>query len=51
MSKLNYSDIETKWRKYWNENQINKTDNDFSDNKKKFYILDMFPYPSGEGLH
>ena len=51
MTKLNYSEIEPKWRKYWEENKINKTDNDFSNNKKKFYILDMFPYPSGEGLH
>ncbi len=51
MSKLNYSEVEKKWQKYWQENGINKTDNNFSDNKKKFYILDMFPYPSGEGLH
>ncbi len=51
MTKLNYSEIEKKWQEYWEENKINKTDNDFSHNKKKFYILDMFPYPSGEGLH
>jgi len=51
MSKLNYSEIEKNWQKYWNDNQTNKTDDDFSNNKKKFYILDMFPYPSGEGLH
>lgn len=51
MSKLNYSEIEKKWQKYWNENHTNKTVDNFSNNKKKFYILDMFPYPSGEGLH
>lgn len=50
-SKLNYSEIEKKWQNYWKENEINKTTNDFSNGKKKFYILDMFPYPSGEGLH
>lgn len=51
MSKLNYGEIEKKWQKYWTDNQTNKTTDDFSNNKKKFYILDMFPYPSGEGLH
>ncbi len=51
MSKLNYGEVEKRWQKYWQENNINKTDNDFGDSKKKFYILDMFPYPSGEGLH
>lgn len=42
--------IEEKWRKYWEENETFKTDVwDFS--KPKFYALDMFPYPSGAGLH
>ena len=42
--------IEKKWQKYWDENQTFKTDVwDFS--KPKFYALDMFPYPSGVGLH
>ena len=42
--------IEEKWRKYWEENKTFKTDVwDFS--KPKFYALDMFPYPSGVGLH
>ncbi len=42
--------IEKKWQKYWEENQTFKTDVwDFS--KPKFYALDMFPYPSGVGLH
>ena len=45
-----YQNIEKKWQKYWEENQTFKTDVwDFS--KPKFYALDMFPYPSGVGLH
>ena len=46
----NPAEIEKKWQKYWEENQTFKTDVwDFS--KPKFYALDMFPYPSGVGLH
>ncbi len=46
----NYKKIEEKWRKYWKENDTFHTDVwDFS--KPKFYALDMFPYPSGVGLH
>ena len=42
--------IEEKWQKYWQENKTFKTDiRDFS--KPKYYVLDMFPYPSGVGLH
>ncbi len=41
--------IEKKWQQYWEENKTFKTFDDYS--KKKFYILDMFPYPSGSGLH
>jgi len=42
--------IETKWQKYWEDHQTFKTDtHDFS--KPKYYALDMFPYPSGVGLH
>lgn len=45
-----YKKIEEKWKKYWEDNECFKTDiNDFS--KPKFYALDMFPYPSGVGLH
>ncbi|MBR0295703.1 MAG: leucine--tRNA ligase [Bacilli bacterium] len=45
-----HQSIEKKWQKYWEENQTFKTDVwDFS--KPKFYALDMFPYPSGVGLH
>ena len=46
----NHIEIEKKWQKYWEENKTFKTDVwDFS--KPKFYALDMFPYPSGVGLH
>ena len=47
--KYNPLKIEKKWQNYWEKNQIFKA-KDFS-KKKKFYCLDMFPYPSGEGLH
>ena len=43
------SDIEPKWRNWWKENQTYKVEN--QPDKPKFYILDMFPYPSGAGLH
>jgi len=41
--------IEKKWQKYWLKNSTFKADN--GSNKPKFYVLDMFPYPSGSGLH
>ncbi|UKJ07031.1 leucine--tRNA ligase [Solitalea lacus] len=44
-----FRDIELKWQKYWAENQTYKVDIDL--NKPKYYVLDMFPYPSGAGLH
>lgn len=44
-----FAEIEPKWQKYWEENKTFKTVDDFS--KPKYYILDMFPYPSGAGLH
>jgi leucyl-tRNA synthetase len=46
----NFREIEKKWQKYWEENNTFKTPEDLS-NPKKCYILDMFPYPSGAGLH
>ena len=47
---FDHKQIEPKWQKYWEENKTFKTDtNDFS--KPKYYTLDMFPYPSGQGLH
>ncbi len=48
-SEYNFSKIEPKWQKYWAENQTFAADD--YDSKPKFYILDMFPYPSGSGLH
>ena len=46
----NYREIEPKWQKYWDEHKTFFTDVwDFS--KPKYYVLDMFPYPSGQGLH
>ena len=45
----NYQEIEKKWQKIWEESNLYRTENDFS--KPKYYILDMFPYPSGVGLH
>ena len=44
-----FSNIEKKWQKYWSENKVFKADIDKS--KPKYYVLDMFPYPSGAGLH
>lgn len=44
-----HQQIEKKWQKYWEENQTYKTSN--NTDKPKFYVLDMFPYPSGAGLH
>lgn len=46
----NFHEIEKKWQKYWEENNTFKTPEDLT-NPKKCYILDMFPYPSGSGLH
>jgi leucyl-tRNA synthetase len=45
----NFSDIEPKWQKYWDDNKTFKTFEDTT--KPKYYVLDMFPYPSGSGLH
>lgn len=45
----NFIEIEKKWQKYWAENKTFKADN--NSDKPKYYVLDMFPYPSGAGLH
>ena len=44
-----FRDIEKRWQKFWADNQTFKVDN--SSKKPKYYVLDMFPYPSGAGLH
>ncbi|WP_210464774.1 leucine--tRNA ligase [Rufibacter roseolus] len=49
MSEYDYRNIEQKWQRFWSENKTFKTDINLS--KPKFYSLDMFPYPSGAGLH
>ena len=49
MKEYNFSAIESKWQKYWDEHKTFEASNDFS--KKKFYGLVEFPYPSGHGIH
>ena len=44
-----FNEIEAKWQKYWAENKTFSVKTDPS--KPKYYVLDMFPYPSGAGLH
>ena len=46
-SRYDFAAIEKKWRAEWEKNPINKED----EKKPKYYCLDMFPYPSGTGLH
>ncbi|PBB06353.1 MULTISPECIES: leucine--tRNA ligase [Salimicrobium] len=46
---FNHKNIEKKWQSYWLENKVFKSETDTD--KEKFYALDMFPYPSGSGLH
>jgi len=46
----NHKKIEKKWQKFWSKNQTFKSE-DISTDKPKYYVLDMFPYPSGAGLH
>jgi leucyl-tRNA synthetase len=51
--KYNFTEIEKKWQDYWEDNQTFRTP-DFEDidmSRPKYYVLDMFPYPSGDGLH
>ncbi len=47
--KYNFTEIEQKWQKYWDDNKTFAAKIDYS--KPKYYVLDFFPYPSGEGLH
>jgi len=49
MSKYDFKSIERKWQEEWDKQNMNRTGEDSS--KKNFYVLDMFPYPSGNGLH
>jgi len=45
----NSQSVEQKWKQYWKDNHIYKVNNE--SDKPKYYVLDMFPYPSGAGLH
>ena len=49
MSKYDHKTIESKWQKFWEENETFRTED--SSDLPKYYVLDMFPYPSGQGLH
>ncbi|XP_017979311.1 PREDICTED: leucine--tRNA ligase, chloroplastic/mitochondrial isoform X2 [Theobroma cacao] len=46
-----FNEIEPKWQRYWEENRTFRTPDDVDTSKPKYYVLDMFPYPSGAGLH
>ena len=50
MKDYNFTEIEKKWQAYWEKHKTFRTADDFS-NPNKFYVLDMYPYPSGAGLH
>ena len=47
----NHKAIEKKWREKWAENSVNPRVDDNGNKKQKYYCLDMFPYPSGNGHH
>ena len=49
MKEYDFKQIEASWQKYWRDNQVYKVNEDQA--KPKCYVLDMFPYPSGAGLH
>ncbi|WP_025763622.1 leucine--tRNA ligase [Dyadobacter tibetensis] len=49
MSEYSHKEIEKKWQQYWDQNQVFRVNND--SDRPKYYVLDMFPYPSGAGLH
>ena len=50
MPRYDFKPVESRWQQYWDENQTFRTQDAVSE-KKKLYVLDMFPYPSGSGLH
>ncbi|MDE6636926.1 MAG: leucine--tRNA ligase [Muribaculaceae bacterium] len=49
MADYNHNDIESRWQQYWRDNGVFKTE--IKKDRPKYYVLDMFPYPSGAGLH
>jgi valyl-tRNA synthetase len=46
-----FTEVQNKWQAYWKEHQTFRTDPNCDKTKPKYYVLDMFPYPSGAGLH
>jgi leucyl-tRNA synthetase len=46
-----FTEVQNKWQAYWKEHQTFRTDPNCDKSKPKYYVLDMFPYPSGAGLH
>ncbi|MFT4604670.1 MAG: leucyl-tRNA synthetase [Rhodothermales bacterium] len=51
MSDYPFEDIEARWQQHWQENKTFRVPHDVDTSKPKYYVLDMFPYPSGVGLH
>ena len=51
MAAYPFNDIEKKWQTYWDEHKTFRTPDEVDTSKPKYYVLDMFPYPSGAGLH
>ncbi len=51
MARYPFTDIEKKWQSYWDEHKTFRTPLEPDASKPKYYVLDMFPYPSGDGLH
>jgi len=49
MARYNHNEVEKKWQSYWEKHQLFEAKVD--EDKEKYYVLDMFPYPSGAGLH
>lgn len=51
MARYPFTEIEPKWQRYWDNHKTFRTPGEPQPGKSKYYVLDMFPYPSGEGLH
>ena len=51
MPRYDHKRVEPKWQAYWDEHETFRTSDDIDEGRKKLYVLDMFPYPSGDGLH
>jgi leucyl-tRNA synthetase len=51
MANYPFDDIELKWQRFWEDRKTFRTSPEPDTDRPKFYVLDMFPYPSGSGLH